>query len=353
MVEKTEPPPPDYQRVELAYHDKELAMSLGTTGLKPGMEVRETRRPVRWDPSMRFGITMFADEKGNKLDKPKPLTRKLYDETNGITNNTVVRLDTKEWIFGEGPWRDTKTDEAIGTWTGGGRWRTREQPLGNDEEGKPRLGLASVWEYPDQQITVTQSVEIVRGPQSGMHDTVLIRYFLTNEGSVPHSVGIRFLLDTFIGDNDGVPFLIPIPGQNQLCTTSMDFNDPPTMPSYIQAREKNEDLTDPGTIAQVQLKVEGLEAPSRVTLGAWPNPELRPRGGEYQRCRQEKTMWEVPLMDINIIKDAKTNQGDSAVVLYWNERDLAPGQVREVGFAYGVGQVSSAEGKGKLAVSLR
>jgi hypothetical protein len=65
------------------------------------------------------------------------------------------------------------------------------------------------------------------------------------------------------------------------------------------------------------------------------------------RCRQEKTMWDVPVLDIHSL-----TPGDSAVVLYWNERELKAGERRRVGFAYGLGNVSSGEGEGKLAVTV-
>jgi hypothetical protein len=45
---------------------------------------------------------------------------------------------------------------------------------------------------------------------------------LENRDTAPHDVGVRFLLDTFIGTNDGVPFLIP--GSSELCDTQKRFD---------------------------------------------------------------------------------------------------------------------------------
>jgi hypothetical protein len=59
-------------------------------------------------------------------------------------------------------------------------------------------------------------------------------------------------------------------------------------------------------------------------------------------------MWDVPVFPIKKLKP----EGDSAVVLYWEPKELPPGQSREVGFAYGVGSVSGKEGKGKLALTV-
>src|SRR5262249_41613567 len=153
------------------------------------------------------------------------------------------------------------------------------------------------------------------------------------------------LLDTYIGDRDGVPFLIPVPGKNELCKTQKKFPEDAPLPDFIQALE-TEDPANPGTVAHVQFRVGGgLEPPGRVTLGAYPDGGL----SRFDwHCRQEKTMWEVPVFPIKKLKP----EGDSAVVLYWEPKELPPGKSREVGFAYGVGSVSGKEGKGKLALTV-
>ena len=74
-----------------------------------------------------------------------------------------------------------------------------------------------------------------------------------------------------------------------------------------------------------------------------------------KRCRQEKTLWEVPLLPINAIKSVHPNEkeGDSAVVMYWDDKPLAAGDSREVGFAYGLGNVASdKDAEGRLGLSV-
>src|SRR5205807_10138968 len=102
--------------------------------------------------------------------------------------------------------------------------------------------------------------------------------------------------DTYIGANDGVPFLIP--GERELCDTEKEFPTTEAVPDFIQACEK-QDLTNPGTIARIGLKVAGLEPPSKVTLGAWPNLNL---GLIARACRQEKTLWDVPVLPIRALQ---------------------------------------------------
>jgi hypothetical protein len=318
----------DAPRIAVHFHDHDKPWSIRPEGARPG---KSGQTPVVWPASMRFGVVRLADERGRTVYSGDRLT---FDREGG-TNNTVVRLDGKEMVFGEQGYR-LENGKVVSN--APGAWRTVSQPLGADELSRPRVGRQSVWVYP-QQITVTQIVEVVEGPQSGVADTVLVRYVLANESRSPHYVGIRFLLDTFIGGNDGVPFLIP--GQHQLCTTSFDPTPPYPLPDFIQARQRA-DLTDSGTIAQLQLKWSGVEAPGYVTLGAWPNLEF-----SDGKSKQEQTLWEVPVYSMQ-----KAHPPDSAVAMYWRERELSPGAAREVGFAYGLGSVHGSEGRGKLAVTV-
>jgi hypothetical protein len=152
-----------------------------------------------------------------------------------------------------------------------------------------------------------------------------VRYQISNRGTSNQSVGLRVLLDTMIGGNDGVPFVIP--GDPVLCDTFKAFNDPAAVPDFLLALE-HPSLQNPGTVAQLGLKLgPPVEPPGRVLLTHWPDQRFG--GGERMQS------WEVPLVSMRQFHD-------SAVVLYWNEMPLPPGASREVGFTYGLGSVSAA-----------
>jgi hypothetical protein len=75
------------------------------------------------------------------------------------------------------------------------------------------------------KIKITQTVELVRGEQSQLLDTCRVRYRIDNIADADgRKVGIRFLLDSFIGTNDDVPFTIP--GDSALCDTDRDLEGP-------------------------------------------------------------------------------------------------------------------------------
>jgi hypothetical protein len=323
---------PMEQLLSIQYHENEEQVRLSRTGgtkPPPGVAPGATR-PGFWEPSMRFGLTM---RKPDQFGQQKRLTF----EMKGLTNNACVRLDGSEYLFGERPFRLGDGTYATNIpWPG--RWHERNAKL----DRPLRDGRKSIWVYDAQQIYITQTVGLVPGEQSGKLDTCLVHYKIENKSEQAHTVGLRFMLDTFIGGNDGVPFLIP--GSRELCSTMMEFTRPEDVPDFIQARE-TENLENPGTIAQIQLKVPGMEPPSRVTLGAWPNPVLG------MGARQEKTLWNVPVLPIKSMV-MRGGQADSAVVIYWNEKSIAPGASREVAFAYGLGNVAGSEGGGRLALTV-
>ncbi len=186
-------------RIALDFHDQEIPVTLGEGGVKPvGGTGGEVTGKAVWEPSMRFGLVSAGA--GQK---------RLTYEPKGLTNNAVLKIDSNESWFGERPFR---RDDGKPTFTGEwpGKWRDMKKPLGKDDKGRERIGYESVWYYEAEHVAVTQTVEVVPGPLSNLLDTCLVRYRITNEDSRSHHIGLRFMLDTYIGANDGVPFLIPL-----------------------------------------------------------------------------------------------------------------------------------------------
>jgi hypothetical protein len=340
--------------------EKEVQLAVGGSVKSGGLRPERDITSAIWDPSMRFGVVMVRSDDGGE--------KKLTREEHGETNNTVVRLDnvaarmngknlsdvtaSDGLIFGDTPWR-LKDRPGVEGLDFRGQWKEgeRDVPIPPDLAHGRGGGRKSVWVYPDQKVEVTQFAEVVAGEQSRKLDTCLVRYVIKNGDSREHRAGLRFMLDTFIGRNDGVPFTIP--GEKELCETKKDFLRPEQVPDFIEALEKP-DLKDPGTVARVQFRLgDRIEPPARVTLGAWPDPVLSDKD---KRCRQEKTFWDVPLLPINAIKSVKPGeeQGDSAVTMYWDVKPIAPGASRELGFAYGLGNVAAGDkdAAGRLGLSV-
>ena len=270
----------------------------------------EGRLDKDYTDSMNFGVHKISPD-----DKNAGSVR-LNWYPNGAGNSTVALIDAKEAVFGAIP--------------GSGKWAK-----GSENEGKPAGeypgGKTRTFDFTSSGIYVTQTVTIEPGEPMQIHgggeykrllNMCLIRYKIHNRDSRDHNVGLRVLMDTCIGDNDGVPFTLP--GVKELVSTSKDFRGP-EVPDFVQVLEKP-DLANPGIVLQMNLRVnDKLEAPSRFLLTHYP-------GKEEKRYLK----WEIPIKNFEM---------DSCVVMYWEPRTLKKGQTREVGYTYGVGNISAAGSK--------
>jgi hypothetical protein len=261
---------------------------------------------------MRFGVVKVDPARPNG-----PYTKLTYD-MHGRTNSTVLRIDGMDRIVGKfgGKW------EKFGE-VDDGRGGKRRSPalVGRNKAGGQKVEC--IWSF-TEGVQVTQVVEVVPGETvmvggkpKRLLDTVRVRYLLENKGAQARRVSLRFLLDTLIGANDGVPFIVPgLPG---LVNTFRDFSPADKVPPFIEVLERP-DLKSPGVMARVNFKLGGkVEAPERVSLTHWTR----------------SFMYNIPVVPMGM---------DSAVVLYWKDSELKPGATRELGFAYGLGGVTSKMG---------
>jgi len=261
----------------------------------------------------RFGLEVFDPLDREAIDRRKGLfpTPRGKARPSGDTGNVCLRfggdgMDGFDFLFGQ-------TSRGIA------------RRLSQGALPAPRVGWRTVFLYEEYKVEVAQEVELVRG-LTDAPDTCLVRYTLENKGPAKQTVGLRVLLDTFIGGNDGVPFTIP--GEAGLVTTRRTLTDK-EVPQYLEAIENPADAKNPGTAARVGLRFEDsqVEPPSRVVIGGY-------REGFAQR------RWDV--------EPAEEIGTDSCVVLYWADAPLSRGEKRVLGYTYGLGEVS---GDGRLALS--
>ncbi len=263
--------------------------------------------PKKVDPSL--GTSMMAGLVRHDPEHGKGGEKKLTFGRHGHTNSLVLRIGEKDRVFGN---------------IQNGRYTRKPENVG------PYPGKICSFEFLPERVEVTQEVRIIPGEPVEVEpekyrrllDTCLFHYKVENRDSRAHDVGMRYLLDTYIGGNDGVPFTLPgVPG---LVDTSKELAGE-QVPDFVQVLE-NSDLKNPGLIAQLDLRLgEKYEPPGRVRLTAHPMSQ----GKEGLT----KERWDIPLASI---KDAM----DSCVVLYWDPAPLGPGQSREMAFTYGLGNVS-------------
>jgi RNA polymerase sigma factor (sigma-70 family) len=272
-------------------------------------DYNDPRIVVQFSESQRFGLVC------PRLNKP--LTR----QANGTTNNTCFKIDGREYIFGiDVPgvrWARDKHNKMIkGAKVGEWGWESAIEITDGDKA----------------QVRITQTVKVVRGEQTDLLDTLLVVYRVQNLDSAPHTVGLRFLLDTLIGKNDGVPFLIPPTDKAPAhMVDTMEIFTRTSIPDFIRALE-TENLDDKkATNAELNLKLAGYEPLERLVICRWPdNSEIR---------------WDWVFQPMN---EPAGREKDSCTVLYWADRAMKPNEERLMGFTYGLGQIYG-EGSGGSA----
>ncbi len=158
-------------------------------------------------------------------------------------------------------------------------------------------------------IHITQLVTFCRNNATGRKDIMEIKYTVENVSDTNKTVGCRIMLDTQLGNNDAAPFRVPGYGA---ITTETEFIGE-DIPQLWQAFDS---LSETSVIAQGRFFKKEEEKPDKVQFANWG--------------RLNGTVW-------NLQINGNAN-GDSAVAVTWNEKEIAPGEVREYTTYYGLSE---------------
>lgn len=188
---------------------------------------------------------------------------------------------------------------------------------GNYTVGAPTNVSASenVTTYKIGNVQIKQDVQIVNNSGTGRADTIKYTYVLENKDTAAHSVGVRMLFDTMLGEQDGAPFRIPGIGS---ITTEKSFTGN-QIPQYWQVFES---LQSPDIMAQGTLKGGDATTPDKFALCDWGD--------------SSSTLWDYSTTE------GKSVQGDSSVLIWWNPVNLAAGQTKQFSTYYGLGTISGS-----------
>jgi len=221
----------------------------------------------------------------------------LYGHPNPWSSATTIRVDGVDyWNY----------DEA------------KLAPIIDGPRNESNLFNITVWNI--NGIQVTQTLTIV-GEQL---DVVKISYIIKNNTNEIHEVGLRLMLDTMLGDNDGAPFRVPGAGA---VTREREWVGG-EVPSYWQAFDRLEAYT-----VATQGTLAGGEAtlPDRLVAAHWNHINDTP--------------WDfVPDPNITFSTPGQTGtqeENDSAVGIYWNPVRLLPGQKRVIITYYGLSRFTA------------
>ena len=166
--------------------------------------------------------------------------------------------------------------------------------------------------YPDFcGVSLKRVLTFVANDSTGREDTVEIKFVVTNNDTVEHSVGARIMLDTMLGNNDYAPFRVPGIGA---VTTRTQLNGS-EIPVMYQA-------------------FDDLENPSVISTGSFATGAGRPDYIQFNNYSESTSN----VLGVNC--DTESSLGDSVVNAVWSPATLAAGESKEFKVYYGLGAVT-------------
>ncbi len=251
----------------------------------------------------RFAVGTTGGDPNRETDRNKHL---IYGGDDPWTSYTTIRVGRQNYVFG-GP-----TERRAGYRGQYGEMIQAPTIVDNSIQSCWKVGPLKVW----------QILTITRGLTTGLMDTARIEYHVENEDSISHFVGLRLMLDTMLGSNDGAPFLV----EDRQVDSDTGFLGE-KVPQHWLAFDS---LTNPQVISQGTLIGPDLKAPDEVYFTNWGS--------------LADNIWDFDLTPGRDFMRVGEYELDSAIAVFWKEKPLAPGESRSYISYYGLGGVTIAPG---------
>jgi len=252
----------------------------------------------------RFALDVTGGNPEHDGDNNKPL---IYGHPRPWTSYTTVRIDGENYIFGGETTQRAGRDGVYGEVT---------------QEPEVVDGERIVTETQLGDVVITQELSFIESTTTGFPDTAKIRYDVTNMGDEEKRIGLRVVLDTMLGPNDGAPFRVR--DQEVLQDKVLIRED---IPEFWQAFDS---LEEPLVMAQGDLRGPDLTPPDEVYMTNWGSLADGVWDFNFRPGREFYREGEFEL--------------DSAIALYWTPEWLAPGETRSYVTSYGLAGIDIVPG---------
>lgn len=244
----------------------------------------------------RFYIRTTGGDPASVLDNNKDL---LYNDIPG-TSYTTVALDAGDdvYIFGSSQ----------------GKWIRRPHAVKN--------GIVCEWEV--DKCRIEQRLDFIKNSTTGYSDAVKISYRARNLSGREQIIGLRVLLDTSLGERDGIFYSIPGYGRVDDERAFKGNN----MPQYWYSFDNYD---RPGVRAIGTLTGRDLDPPDRVLFAAWKRLDRMPWDFKYSSGKSFKSSW--------------LGRRDSSVALYYESRRVQSGKELRASTKFGLYGVRRSTGR--------
>src|SRR6056297_4195407 len=258
----------------------------------------------------RFAVETTGGAPARENDDNKPL---IYGRPNPWTSYTSLWINEERYVFGGRTERRAGDDAKYGN-------VIQEPTVENNK-------IITKTSFGD--IIVEQILSIVRSSTTGLADSAQIQYRIINQGDQEEKVGLRVMLDTMLGENDGAPFRL---GEDTISTDSLYYNK--QLDDFWQAFDS---ISDPQVTSQGSFIGPDVSTPDRVYFSDWGSLadgvwdfDFNP-GQEFVR----KGEYEI----------------DSAMAMYWVPEIIGPGETQTYITKYGLGGITIVPGLLSLGVT--
>ncbi|OHD56286.1 MAG: hypothetical protein A2Y33_00520 [Spirochaetes bacterium GWF1_51_8] len=237
------------------------------------------------DNTGRYILETIQGDPENVYDDNQQLLYKKIPPT----SMTTVYIDDEPYIFG----------------SSSGYFRKRAEVVGNK----------IVTEWSIKGVVIIQEVEIVKGPSTGLMDSMRVLYRIKNENAGNVKVGLRIMFDTFLGDKDGAAFSLPDLGD--ISHEAQFYRD--SIPAYWYSFDS---FVNPLIKTQGILKGFGVTTPDKIVFASWD--------------RLYDNLWDFVVDSNKEFKRVGTGHYDSAIALYYEPVVMGPNEMMYISSIYGL-----------------
>lgn len=290
-----------------------LCMSLCCTGLQAkdllSVENEFIKISVNDKDAMgRFALQSTFGDPLNEEDDNKEL---IYGQPLPWTSYTTFLINGTAYVFGDPDVRIERRSRKTFNYL----------PIKKQFVSDGKITSIAVFE----DLVLTQELSFFKNPNTLVNDSMKITYRMTNNSNNKnYSVGLRVMLDTKLGENDGAPLLMgeqSVPTELRVGKTELY--------QYWQAFDS---LVTPNIVAQGLLQSFSgeLTLPDKIHLANWGS--------------LADSEWELPYREgSSFIREGET-QHDTALAMYYHEKMITSNGETSFSTVYGLGGLSLSPG---------
>ncbi|MCK4260487.1 MAG: cellulosome anchor protein [Halanaerobiales bacterium] len=262
----------------------------------------------------RFAVDITGGNPIAPGDDNEPL---IYGRPKPWTSFSTIFLDGEYYVFGG------KTEQRAGR---DGKYGEMTVPPMIMKEGDQN-GIITTAAF--GSLEVEQILTFSKSSTTGLYDTALIKYRFTNHDEVRHKMGLRVMLDTMLGTNDGAPFRV---GEKAITTDAFFIKG--SLPDFLQAFDS---ISSPKVTAQGTIKGPDVTTPDKVYFADWGS--------------MADGLWSFDFDPGEEFWRAGEFELDSAIALFWAPEYLEPGETKIYVTKYGLGGITVVPGLLSLGVT--